>query len=129
MKPNQRPLVVILSLLLITTSTLTFAAPSSNSEQKEPLGIVLYNQLKIDRAILELEREAADGNSESQYYLGEALRKKNRFMTPEAQHWYESAAEKNNVYAIIQLARAKNDLCTKIGNCPPSKKTQAECLN
>lgn len=126
MKPNQRPLVVILSLLLITTSTLTFAAPSSNSEQKEPLGIVLYNQLKIDRAILELEREAADGNSESQYYLGEALRKKNRFMTPEAQHWYESAAEKNNVYAIIQLARAKNDLCTKIGNCPPSKKTQAE---
>ncbi|PTT32065.1 tetratricopeptide repeat protein [Pseudomonas sp. HMWF021] len=126
MKPNQRPLVVILSLLLITTSTLTFAAPSSNSEQKEPLGIVLYNQLKIDHAILELEREAADGNSESQYYLGEALRKKNRFMTPEAQHWYESAAEKNNVYAIIQLARAKNDLCTKIGNCPPSKKTQAE---
>ncbi|RVD79971.1 tetratricopeptide repeat protein [Pseudomonas koreensis] len=126
MKLNKRPLVLILSFFLITTSTLASTNPSSNTEQKEPFGIILYNQLKIDRAILELEREATDGNTESQYYLGEALRKKNRYMTPEAQHWYESAAEKNNIYAIIQLARAKNDLCAKIGNCPPSKKTPAE---
>ncbi|MFJ4542227.1 hypothetical protein ACIP1X_01280 [Pseudomonas sp. NPDC088885] len=49
-------------------------------------------------------------------------------MSPEAQHWYESAAEKGDVYAMIQLGRIKNDLFQKIGNCPPSKKTQAELL-
>jgi TPR repeat protein len=47
-------------------------------------------------------------------------------MTPEAQHWYETAALNGSIYAMIQLGRAKNDLCAIMENCPPSKKTQAE---
>ncbi|WP_445178472.1 tetratricopeptide repeat protein [Pseudomonas sp. McL0111] len=88
----------------------------------------MYNQLKFDIAIPRLEQEANTGKAESQYYLAEALRKKNRYMTPEAQHWYESAADQNYLYAMIQLGHTKNDLCKKMGNCPSDKKPQAEWI-
>ncbi len=35
-------------------------------------------------------------------------------------------SREKNVYAMIQLGRAKNDLCAIMENCPPAKKTQAE---
>ncbi|KAB0514015.1 sel1 repeat family protein [Pseudomonas koreensis] len=101
------------------------ASASVNSEQK-PDGITLYNQLKINSAIPQLKAEAESGNSESQYYLGEALRKKNRYMTPEAQHWYEAAAEQGNIYAMIQLGRSSRDLCQQMNNCPPTEKKPSE---
>jgi TPR repeat protein len=126
MKPKRNTLIALLSALLTLSSANIFASATNSTVKTEPKGITLYNQLNIDSAIQELTREATSGNVESQYYLGEALRKKNRHMTPEAQQWYESAAENNNIYAMIQLGRAKNDLCIKMGNCPPNKKSQAE---
>jgi TPR repeat protein len=104
----------------------TTPAFASKSEREVSAGIALYNQLKFDAAFPSLEKEAQSGNVESQYYLGEALRKRNRYMTPEAQQWYETAAMNGSIYAMIQLGRAKNDLCAIMENCPPSKKTQAE---
>lgn len=126
LKAKKNTTLAIKYLFLTVLSSAVFASPISSAAQKEQKGIVLYNQLKLDSAIQELEREASSGSIDSQYYLGEALRKKSRYMSPEAQHWYETAAENNNVYAMIQLGRTKNDLCEKIGNCPPTKKTQAE---
>lgn len=108
---------------LLISTTPAFA---SKSASEVSAGIALYNQLKFDAAFPSLEKEAQSGNVESQYYLGEALRKRNRYMTPEAQHWYETAALNGSIYAMIQLGRAKNDLCAIMENCPPSKKTQAE---
>lgn len=116
----------------ITALLLTFicidipAASASENFEKKPDGITLYNQLKINSAIPQLKAEAEGGNSESQYYLGEALRKKNRYMTPEAQHWYEAAADKGNIYAMIQLGRSSRDLCQQMNNCPPNEKTPSE---
>ncbi|WP_108224485.1 tetratricopeptide repeat protein [Pseudomonas fluorescens] len=104
----------------------TTPAFASKSAREVSAGIAIYNQLKFDAAFPSLEKEAQSGNVESQYYLGEALRKRNRYMTPEAQHWYETAAMNGSIYAMIQLGRAKNDLCAIMENCPPSKKTQAE---
>lgn len=105
------------------TTTPAFA---SKSAREISAGVALYNQLKFDAAFPSLEKEAQSGNVESQYYLGEALRKRNLYMTPEAQHWYETAAMNGSIYAMIQLGRAKNDLCVIMENCPPTKKTQAE---
>ncbi|MBC3268918.1 sel1 repeat family protein [Pseudomonas sp. SWRI81] len=125
-KLSQIALLFSLGLisLLPYSVNLTNASPAAlNNEQR---GIVLYNQMKIDDAIPQLKREAENGDIESQYYLAESLRKKNGYMTPEAQLWYESAAEKKNIYAMIQLGRAKRDRCATMENCPPSKKTQAE---
>ncbi|WP_180697895.1 tetratricopeptide repeat protein [Pseudomonas crudilactis] len=125
-KLNQIALLFSLSLTSILPCSVNFASASSVTLNSEQRGIVLYNQMKIDAAIPQLKEEAKKGEIESQYYLAESLRKKNGYMTPEAQLWYESAAEKKNVYAMIQLGRAKNDLCAIMENCPPAKKTQAE---
>ena len=103
----------------------------SLANQQEPLpssGMVLYNQLKLDAAFPVLEKEALSGNVDSQYYLAEALRKRNRYMTPEAQHWYETAAANGSIYAMIQLGRKDTDLCKIIENCPASARTPAEWL-
>lgn len=117
---------VYFRILAIVISAFAETYAAATQENGLTTGIALYNQLKIDSAISELEKEAQSGIAESQYYLGEALRKRNSYMTPEALHWYESAAENNNVYAIIQLGRFKSETCQKIRNCSPSKKTQAE---
>ncbi|WP_333990320.1 tetratricopeptide repeat protein [Pseudomonas sp. S3(2024)] len=113
-------------LLAASLFTICKATPLKQQEQVISPGVVLYNQLKIDAAFPALEKEAKSGNTTSQYYLGEAIRKRNGYMTPEALHWYESAAENNNVYAIIQLGRFKSEPCQEIRDCSPSKKTQAE---
>ncbi|VVP85892.1 tetratricopeptide repeat protein [Pseudomonas fluorescens] len=125
-KLNQIALLFSLSLISILPYSFNSASASTARPSSEQRGIILYNQMKIDAAIPQLKEEAKNGEIESQYYLAESLRKKNGYMTPEAQLWYESAAEKKNVYAMIQLGRAKNDLCAIMENCPPSKKTQAE---
>jgi TPR repeat protein len=115
----MRPLLIVI-FFWIDLSLAADSAPEKIS------GLVLYNQLKITAATQQLQIESNDENSDSQYYLAEIIRKKSRYMAPEAQHWYEKAAEKDNIYAMIQLGRHKNDFCQKIGNCPPFKKTQAE---
>jgi len=110
--------------LTIATYTATGLATPQGSEPT--LGVSLYNQLKISSAISELEKEAQSGNVESQYYLGEALRKRNRYMTSEAQHWYETAANNGSIYAMIQLGRSSRDLCQQMKNCPLGEKSPAD---
>lgn len=114
---------------LILTVFICFT-PTSFSEpvREASSGIILFNQLKLGEAISALEKEAQSGNVESQYYLGEALRKRNRYMTPEAQHWYETAAVNGSIYAMIQLGRKNEDLCKIMDNCPASAKSPVEWL-
>lgn len=62
-------------------------------------------------------REAAEaGDREAQYYLGEALRLSKRYMTAEAQKWYQAAAEQGDIHAMLRLA-SKRDLCGTLGAC------------
>jgi len=91
-------------------------------------GLVLYNQLKIDLATPYLKTASEAGDSESQYYLAEAIRQTNRYMTPEAQKWYEAAAHQGNYYAMIQLGRSGNDLCKVMSNCPDPDKRPVDWL-
>ncbi|VVO54627.1 tetratricopeptide repeat protein [Pseudomonas fluorescens] len=115
----------ILAMVLSSYIGISSATPQGNELTK---GIILYNQLKFDSAVPELEKEAKSGNVESQYYLGEVLRKRNRYMTLEAQHWYETAAMNDSIYAMIQLSRKNEDLCKIMENCPASGRTPAGWL-
>lgn len=112
-------------MVLSSYTGISSATPEGNEVTK---GVILYNQLKFDSAVPELEKEAKSGNVESQYYLGEALRKRNRYMTLEAQHWYETAATNDSIYATIQLGRKNEDLCKVIVSCPVSSRTPSGWL-
>jgi TPR repeat protein len=115
-------------ILAVVISALTETCAAAAQEKELTTGITLYNQLKIDSAIAELKKEARSGISESQYYLGESLRQRNRYMTSEAKEWYEAAAAQDNLYAMIQLGRSGNDLCRVMNNCPDSGKPPVDWL-
>ncbi|MCU7251300.1 tetratricopeptide repeat protein [Pseudomonas koreensis] len=113
--------------LLVASIFILNETSLANPQELTPSsGVALYNQLKLDAAFPVLEKEASSGNSDSQYYLGEALRKRNRYMTPEAQHWYETAAMNGSIYAMIRLGRKNEDLCSSMDNCPASAKSPVE---
>ena len=81
-----RSLIIWSVIFSQSVSTAAFAStPDSQNNRNKISGIILYNQLKIDAAIPQLEKDAEAGDIDSQYYLGEALRKRNRYMTREAQ--------------------------------------------
>lgn len=121
-----RSLIIWSVIFSQSVSTAAFAStPDSQNNRNKISGIILYNQLKIDAAIPQLEKDAEAGDIDSQYYLGEALRKRNRYMTREAQQWYGKAANNGSIFAMIQLGRQNNDLCKKMNNCPPLAKNQA----
>lgn len=91
-------------------------------------GIKLYNQYKAISATPFLEIAAQAGDAEAQYYLGEALRKNNRFITQDSQKWLEAAANQGHIYAMIRLGRSGNDLCAVMGNCPSGSRSPGDWL-
>lgn len=94
---------------------MTTYACSGNDLLEE--GLVLYNQNDWINSQPPLRTVAEAGNSEAQYYLAEALRLSNRYMTEESQHWYTAAAEQNDLFAMIRLSDS-DDLCgTLQENC------------
>lgn len=115
--------VALLSFAAITAE-LAFASNQIIVEKEK--GIILYNQLKLTLAIPHLKIAADGGDDEAQYYLAEILRKKKKYMTPEAQGAYEASALNGNIYSMIRLAASSNDLCVTMKNCPAGQKTPAE---
>jgi len=124
MSLNALTYLLAASLFILSETCL-----AKQQELAPSAGVILYNQLKFNAAFPVLEKEALSGNVDSQYYLAEALRKRNRYMTPEAQHWYETAAVNGSIYAMIQLGRKDTDLCKIMENCPASARTPAEWLS
>ncbi len=113
--------LLILSGFLSATS---FAALTPDQQAAKDRGITLYNQLKPAEQELRIAAEA--GDDEAQFYLGEELRHKNRYMTTDAQKWLEASASQGNLYAMLRLARNVQGLCSTIGNCPKGQKGPKE---
>jgi hypothetical protein len=65
----MRPLLIVIFFWI----DLSLAA---DSEPEKVSGLILYNQLRINAATQQLQIESNDGNSDSQYYLAEIIRKK-----------------------------------------------------
>lgn len=85
-------------------------------EQASEKGLALYQQSDWYDSQPLLQIAAAAGDQDAQYYLGEALRLSNRFMTPEAAKWYIAVANQGNLYAMLRLSNAQ-DLCTFLTDC------------
>jgi len=120
------PLSTALLGLLAFFSTYSFAALSPAQQAAKERGIMLYNQYKPSEKELRIAAEA--GDAEAQFYLGENLRHKNRYMTAEARNFLEASASQGNLYAMIRLGNSGSGLCNILGNCPTGFKTQEEWL-
>ncbi|PIA69329.1 sel1 repeat family protein [Ectopseudomonas toyotomiensis] len=119
--------MALLATLLFSCALLANQLTPEQQVAKEQ-GIVLYNQYKAISAEPYLEIAAQAGDKEAQYYLGEALRLNNRFMTEEAYKWYAAAAEQGDYYAMYRLSGTGSDLCSVMGNCPPDHRTPGDWL-
>ncbi|SDT60643.1 tetratricopeptide repeat protein [Pseudomonas prosekii] len=89
-------------------------------------GLVFYNQFKTTLAIPKLKIAADAGDQEAQYYLGEAIVRKSKYMTSEASAAYEASALQGNIYSMVRLSWNKNDLCVAMNNCPAGQKNPGE---
>lgn len=115
-EPKKLISSLILAIILATLSTTMIKAEEIFNDKKK--GIELYNQYKALSAIPYLRNAAKQGDTESRYYLGEALKNKSRYITPEAAAEYTAAANQGDVYSMIRLGQMQNDLCNEMKNCP-----------
>ncbi|VVM71380.1 hypothetical protein PS619_01814 [Pseudomonas fluorescens] len=102
---------------------------STQQQKSKSEGIKLYNQYKATSAIEFLKIAADGGDDEALYYLGESIRKNNRYLTQEAQKAYEESAKKGNIYSMIRLGGADQDLCVTMKNCSPSEQSPEGWMN
>ncbi|MCP1476400.1 TPR repeat protein [Pseudomonas sp. EB276 TE3739] len=123
------PKVITTTLILLTLASPQSLALTNEQSQAKIKGIELYTQHKAISAIEPLQIAAEGGDDEALYYLGESIRKNNRYMTQEAQRAYEESAKKGNIYSMIRLGGADQDLCVTMKNCSPSEQSPEDWMN
>ena len=119
---------LFIALLIIAFANPASAELSSEQQAAKVQGIILYNQYKAVSATPFLTIASEAGDHEAQYYLGELLRRKNNYMTPEARKWYEASAAQGDYYSMFQLATAGGDLCAVANKCPSGIKSAGDWL-
>ncbi|GGK36265.1 hypothetical protein GCM10009103_34150 [Pseudomonas koreensis] len=128
MQFKKMKLKTIVPTVLALISGQSFALTEEQFQAKTK-GIHLYNQYKATSAIEHLKIAADGGDSEALYYLGEAIRKNNRYITTEAHKAYEESAKQGNIYSMIRLAWANEDLCVVMKNCSLTERSPEEWMS
>jgi len=110
---------IAFSLILIFSFIGTaFAELTPEQQAARDEGLALYQQSDwYDSQPLLLEAAQA-GDQKAQYFLAEAIRLSNRYMTAESRKWYEAAAEQGDLFAMLRLS-SSSDLCHEMGTCGP----------
>ncbi|NUU38766.1 tetratricopeptide repeat protein [Pseudomonas sp. C2B4] len=110
---NNLFISVFLSMLF---SNVCAAEPTNSQTAARDKGIALYQQSNWydSQPLLKIAAEA--GDRKAQFYLAEAIRLSKRYMTSEAQKWYEAAAEQGDLYAMLRLSN-EDDLCSLMSTC------------
>lgn len=119
----NKAITLVVACLVIWASAVNAVELTAEQQAAKDRGIALYNQYKAISATPFLQTAAEAGDPEAQFFLGEALRRNNRFMTTEAQQWLEAAANQGHNYAMIRLSRSGANLCAVADNCPQGSKT------
>ncbi|WP_371920183.1 tetratricopeptide repeat protein [Pseudomonas sp. MYb3] len=88
--------------------------PTQKSAKDTGIAIFQQSDWYDSQPFLNIAAEA--GDRDAQYYLGEAIRLSQRYITPDAKKWYEASAEQGFLYAMLRLSN-KNDLCGSMGTC------------
>lgn len=121
--------LVTFALILLSLATSPSFALTQEQSQAKIKGIELYNQYKAISAIDFLRIAADGGDDEALYYLSEAIRKNNHYMTKDAQKAYEESAQRGNIYSMIRLGEAGEDLCVTMKNCSFAEHSPEEWTN
>ncbi|MEA9976204.1 MULTISPECIES: sel1 repeat family protein [unclassified Pseudomonas] len=116
----------IFTLFIVCNSA--WAELTLEQEEARSRGLFFLNMIRSAMASPFLEISAEAGDTESQYYLAEILRRNQKFITPKAQALHEAAAEKGDIYAMMRLSDKGDDLCHIMENCSPDIKTPKEWL-
>ena len=77
----------LLLALACFVTTAVWAELTPEQEAAKQSGIILFNQYRTAEPQLRIAAEA--GDAESQFYLGEELRLRDRFMTKEVVHCHD----------------------------------------
>lgn len=109
--------------LLLLLSNCAWAQLTPEQEEARNQGLFFLNMIKSEKASPFLEVSAKAGDTESQYYLAEIIRRNKKHITPEAQELYEAAATKGDIYSMMRLVNKQDDLCHVMENCSPDIKT------
>ena len=107
---------LIKRIALICLSFFFISCVSAQQLSARDKGIALFHQSAWTSSQPFLQTAAEAGDRDAQYYLCEAIRLSNRYMTEDAVKWYEAAAEQGHLYAMLRLSN-KEDLCTIIETC------------
>ena len=118
--------VFVVMCLFLTLSNVAVAKLTPEQDAARAKGLFYYNMEDDFNARPFLEISAEAGDSESQYYLAEIIRSRDKYVGPEAQRLYEGAADQGDIYAMLRLIITSDDLCHLMENCTPSKKTPKE---
>ncbi|RON65330.1 tetratricopeptide repeat protein [Pseudomonas fluorescens] len=110
---NRAILSFLIFFILSSASAAQLTEPEAIAKDK---GITLYQQGAWTSSQPFLRTAAEAGDKKSQYFLGEAIRLSNRYMTEEARNWYVAAAEQGELYAMLRLS-SKKDLCNLLDDC------------
>jgi hypothetical protein len=119
-------LPILLCALIGFVAMPTWASLTPEQQAAKKTGITLFNQYRTAETLLRIAAEA--GDAESQFYLGEELRLRDRFMTKEVVHWLEAAAQQGHSYAMIRLGHSGDSLCAVVGSCPEGSKSPEQWL-
>ncbi len=110
-------ILLVLFVVGVICSQVALADLTSEQVAAKNRGLFLYNLRRTNDAASFLKVAAEAGDRESQYFLGEVIRKRATYVSPESQYWYQLAANQNDVYAMMRLFKVDDAVCVALDEC------------